>query len=111
MCRSREDARHKGAGFLGLLHRIAYVLKKQGSTNAIDGSKTTLLADADNNQIREKPLQSGNRIRAVGRWLGFSPRRVKALIPIGASAALAAAFNTPIAAALFTVEEVMGDMH
>ena len=35
----------------------------------------------------------------------------KALLPVGAAAALAAAFNTPIAAVLFTLEEVMGDMH
>jgi CIC family chloride channel protein len=47
----------------------------------------------------------------LGRWLGLSPRNVKALVPIGASAALAAAFNTPIAAVLFTLEEVMGDLH
>ena len=47
----------------------------------------------------------------LGRRLGLSPRSVRALIPIGASAALAAAFNTPIAAVLFTLEEVMGDMH
>ncbi len=47
----------------------------------------------------------------LGRKLGLSPRSVRALLPIGAAAALAAAFNTPIAAVLFTLEEVMGDMH
>jgi CIC family chloride channel protein len=47
----------------------------------------------------------------LGRRLGLSPQRVKSLIPIGSAAALAAAFNTPIAAVLFTLEEVMGDMH
>ena len=47
----------------------------------------------------------------LGRRLGLSPSRVKALVPIGASAALAAAFNTPIAAVLFSLEEVMGDLH
>ena len=47
----------------------------------------------------------------LGRRLGLSPRSVRALVPIGAAAALAAAFNTPIAAVLFTLEEVMGDMH
>ncbi|HEY1493718.1 MAG TPA: chloride channel protein [Candidatus Solibacter sp.] len=47
----------------------------------------------------------------LGRKLGLGPSSVRALIPIGASAALAAAFNTPIAAVLFSLEEVMGDMH
>jgi len=47
----------------------------------------------------------------LGRRVGLSPSSVKALVPIGASAALAAAFNTPIAAVLFTLEEVMGDLH
>ncbi len=47
----------------------------------------------------------------LGRRLGLSASSVKALLPVGASAALAAAFNTPIAAVLFTLEEVMGDMH
>ena len=47
----------------------------------------------------------------LGRRLGLSPKSVRALLPIGAAAAIAAAFNTPIAAVLFTLEEVMGDMH
>jgi len=47
----------------------------------------------------------------LGRRLGLSTSSVKSLVPVGASAALAAAFNTPIAAVLFTLEEVMGDMH
>ena len=36
---------------------------------------------------------------------------MKALIPVGAAAAIAAAFNTPMAAVLFALEEVVGDMH
>jgi len=47
----------------------------------------------------------------LGRRVGLSPKRVRELIPVGASAALAAAFNTPVAAVLFTLEEVMGDLH
>lgn len=46
----------------------------------------------------------------LGRKLGLSKSSIKALVPVGASAALAAAFNTPIAAVLFTMEEIMGDM-
>lgn len=47
----------------------------------------------------------------LGRRLGLSPRSIRALIPISAAAALAAAFNTPIAAVFFTLEEIMGDLN
>lgn len=47
----------------------------------------------------------------LGRKLGLSTAGVKALVPAGASAAIAAAFNTPISAVLFSLEEVMGDMN
>jgi CIC family chloride channel protein len=62
---------------------------------------------------REGPsVQVGAGIGSVlGRWLGLRPEKVKALIPVGAAAATAAAFNTPMAAVLFSLEEVMGDMH
>lgn len=62
---------------------------------------------------REGPtVQVGAGIASVlGRRFGLGPRRVQALVPIGASAALAAAFNTPIAAVLFTLEEILGDLH
>jgi len=39
------------------------------------------------------------------------PEKVKALLPVGAAAAIAAAFNTPLAAVLFSLEEIMGDLH
>ena len=62
---------------------------------------------------REGPsVQVGSGIASVlGRRIGLSAASVKSLVPVGAAAALAAAFNTPIAAVLFTLEEVMGDMH
>lgn len=62
---------------------------------------------------REGPaVQVGAGLASVlGRWLGLSQEKVKALIPIGASAAIAAAFNTPMAAVLFSLEEVVGDLH
>ena len=62
---------------------------------------------------REGPsVQVGAGIASVlGRRLGLRPEKVKALIPVGAAAAIAAAFNTPMAAVLFALEEVVGDLH
>ena len=62
---------------------------------------------------REGPsVQVGAGIASVlGRKLGLRPEKVKALLPVGASAAIAAAFNTPMAAVLFSLEEVMGDLN
>jgi CIC family chloride channel protein len=62
---------------------------------------------------REGPsVQVGAGIASVlGRRLGLRPEKVKALIPVGATAAIAAAFNTPMAAVLFSLEEVMGDLN
>jgi CIC family chloride channel protein len=62
---------------------------------------------------REGPsVQIGAGIAsAVGRWLHLSPERAKALIPVGAAGALSAAFNTPVAAVIFALEEIIGDMN
>jgi CIC family chloride channel protein len=62
---------------------------------------------------REGPsVQIGAAIASsIGRWLQLSPLRVKELVPIGAAGALAAAFNTPVAAVLFALEEIIGDMN
>lgn len=62
---------------------------------------------------REGPsVQIGAGVASViGRRAGLSPANVKALLPVGCAAALAAAFNTPIAAVLFALEEILGDMH
>jgi chloride channel protein, CIC family len=62
---------------------------------------------------REGPaVQVGSGIASMlGRYLGLKPEKVKALIPVGAAAAIAAAFNTPLAAVVFALEEVVGDLH
>ncbi len=62
---------------------------------------------------REGPsVQVGAGIASVvARNLGLTPKQIKALVPAGCAAALAAAFNTPIAAVLFSLEEIMGDLH
>lgn len=62
---------------------------------------------------REGPsVQIGAGLASViGRRLGLGKEQVKMLIPVGGAAALAAAFNTPIAAVLFSLEEIVGDLH
>jgi chloride channel protein, CIC family len=62
---------------------------------------------------REGPtVQVGAGIASVlGRSLGLRPEKVKALIPVASAAAIAAAFNTPLAAVLFALEEIVGDLH
>lgn len=62
---------------------------------------------------REGPsVQIGAGIAShLGRLFGLSQRNVRDLLPMGCAAALAAAFNTPIAAVLFSLEEVLGDLH
>ena len=62
---------------------------------------------------REGPsVQIGAGIASVlARRFGLSKAKVQALVPVGCSAALAAAFNTPIAAVLFSLEEILGDLN
>src|ERR1039458_2701695 len=62
---------------------------------------------------REGPsVQVGAGIGSVlGRLLGLRSEQVKNLIPVGAAAAIAAAFNTPLAAVLFSLEEITGDLY
>src|SRR6266699_998234 len=62
---------------------------------------------------REGPsVQVGAGIASVlGRLLGLRSEQIKNLIPVGAAAAIAAAFNTPLAAVLFSLEEIVGDLN
>jgi CIC family chloride channel protein len=61
---------------------------------------------------REGPtvqICAGLAFRA-GRLARVSPQNLRRLIPVGAAAGIAAAFNAPIAAVTFTIEEVVGTL-
>jgi len=47
----------------------------------------------------------------IGKWFHLSPVRAQSLVPVAAAAALSAAFNTPVAAVIFALEEIIGDMN
>lgn len=72
-----------------------------------------LTVGAGHSMGREGPsVQIGGGIASViGRWLRLPPERARSLVPIGAAAALSAAFNTPVAAVLFALEEIIGDLN
>ncbi len=54
-------------------------------------------------------LQMGAGIASVlGRKIKFSREKMRLIAPVGAAAGLAAAFNTPITAVIFVIEEIIG---
>ena len=46
----------------------------------------------------------------LGRGVALSRDNLRRLLPVGVAAGIAAAFNAPIAAVTFTIEEVVGDL-
>lgn len=55
-------------------------------------------------------LQIGAGIASkLGRALNLSQEKIRLIAPVGAAAGLAAAFNAPISATLFVIEEVVGN--
>lgn len=47
----------------------------------------------------------------LGTFFNLSKKRIKALVAVGSAGGIAAAFNTPISAVVFTLEEIVGDLN
>ena len=61
-------------------------------------------------RARGPSLQIGAGVASqISRRFGLSRERLRVFAPIGAAAGLAAAFNAPISAILFVIEEVIGN--
>jgi CIC family chloride channel protein len=72
---------------------------------------TSALAIASGQSLgpEDPSLQIGAGLASVvGRRLRLSRENLRLIAPVGAAAGLAAAFNSPIAAVLFVIEEVIG---
>lgn len=94
----------------------AYHLQEDGlSARVAFGKFVTgvLCIGSGHSMGREGPsVQIGAGIAAsIGKRFQLSPARAKSLIPVASAAALSAAFNTPVAAVLFALEEIIGDMN
>lgn len=73
---------------------------------------TSALAIASGQSLgpEDPSLQVGAGLAsAIGRRLRLSRERLRLIAPLGAAAGLAAAFNAPISAVLFVIEEVIGN--
>jgi CIC family chloride channel protein len=56
-------------------------------------------------------VQIGSGIASTcGRLMGVAAPNLRRLLPVGAAAGIAAAFNAPMAAVTFTVEEIVGNL-
>jgi CIC family chloride channel protein len=53
----------------------------------------------------------GGIASSLGRLLSLPKKRLQQLVAVGAAAGLAGAFNTPVTAVIFTLEEVVGDIN
>jgi len=89
---------------LGAVSFLAVVVKFIGGVLALAGGSSL---------GREGPtvFMAGGISSNVAGWLGVPYRRRRHAAASGAAAGLAAAFNTPLAAISFVLEEILGDLN
>ena len=100
-------------------HGVPEVMKAIAQNNGVIRARvaiakllaSSLYIGAGGSVGREGPvIQIGSSIGStVGQVLRVNPQRMKVFVACGASAGIAAAFNTPIAGALFSVEIILCD--
>ncbi len=78
---------------------------------AVKATASSLCIASGGSVGREGPIvQIGAALgSSVAQVLGLGPRRMRTLVGCGAAAGIAAAFNAPVAGALFAVEIILGD--
>ncbi|MDR3763792.1 MAG: chloride channel protein [Acidobacteriota bacterium] len=82
-----------------------------GPENAVAKFALSALAIGSGHSLgpEDPALQIGAGLASyVGEWLKLSKERLRMMAPVGAAAGLAAAFNAPMTAVLFVIEEVIG---
>ncbi|GBC82631.1 H(+)/Cl(-) exchange transporter ClcA [bacterium HR10] len=106
-----EEARGSGIPQVKAAYHLNYgripfkvVLAKMGLGTLCIGSGLSLGREGPTVQICAGIASLFGRLAAVSR------RTLMSLVPVGSAAGLAAAFNTPIAAVTFTLEEIVGDL-
>lgn len=62
---------------------------------------------------REGPTVAiaGGMGSSLARYFNLPKRKIKGMVAVGCAGGIAAAFNTPIAAVVFTLEEIVGDLN
>src|SRR5689334_1695503 len=95
--------------------KVAYAVKG-GRVPFIDAAGKFLIGvlqiDTGSSLGREGPTVQicAGVASSIGRAAALSRENLRRLLPVGAAAGIAAAFNAPIAAVTFTLEEVVGDL-
>tara|TARA_R110002072_G_scaffold1989_5_gene16663 strand:+ start:124061 stop:125893 length:1833 start_codon:yes stop_codon:yes gene_type:complete len=111
---TRKFPSTSGSGIPGVRVALAVFHGKITILNTIAKFVTSALSLSTGMSVgREGPTVSITA--GIGSYLGqffhLSKKRVKALVAVGSAGGIAAAFNTPIAAVVFTLEEIVGNLN
>ncbi len=111
---TRKFPKTEGSGIPGVRISLAVFHGHLGLKDTAAKLITSVLSLASGFSLgREGPTAaiSAGIGSSLGRFFHLSKKRVKALVAVGTAGGISAAFNTPIAAVVFTLEEVVGDLN